>query len=81
MIQTIIGIKELQKSLKRVSEEANKGRHFTVVRNSRPVFSIHPIVSQKKLPKYTFDDFKKVQFSTKDRDLSKKVDEIVYGTK
>ncbi len=73
----IIGIKELQTRLKYYTDEAIKGKSFTVVRNTRPVFRLEPIHDQTQ-KKYTLDDVKKITFKSK-KDLSKSIDRIVYG--
>ncbi len=73
----IIGIKQLHKQLRQIAEAALQGQSFTVVKNSKPVFKIEPI-EQTSVKKYTLDDFKKLQFSIKDKNLSKKIDKIVY---
>lgn len=76
----IIGVKELYKQLKQVSQAALRGQSFLVVRNSKPVFRIEPIEPTAE-KKYSLKDFKNIQFKMryKDRNLSKKIDEIVYG--
>ena len=77
MNDKMIGIKELHQSLKTVSEEAKQGQSFIVIKNSKPVFKIVPLTGNT-LPKYSLDDFKKVQFKVRDKNLSKKVDNIMY---
>ncbi|MBM3255902.1 MAG: hypothetical protein FJZ04_00300 [Candidatus Moranbacteria bacterium] len=74
----IIGIKKLHKDLRRISCEALAGSSFIVVRSSKPVFRIEPIGNLVK-PRYTFRDLEKIKFKSKDRNLSKKIDKIVYG--
>lgn len=39
----IVGVKELRHNLDKYITEVGKGRSFTVVRRSRPVFKISPI--------------------------------------
>lgn len=76
----IIGVKQLYKQLKQISQATLQGQSFLVVKNSKPVFRIEPIeTAQQK--KYTLEDFKKIQFKMKDNDrhLSKNIDKIVYG--
>ena len=81
MDSTIIGIKELHRNLKRVADAALKGASFTVVRDSRPVFRIEPAPTRAYKKTGTVEDFlKRASFRSKDKNLSKKVDEIVYGT-
>ncbi|HEC30570.1 MAG TPA: hypothetical protein ENI66_00970 [Candidatus Yonathbacteria bacterium] len=73
----IIGIKQLHKNLKQVSDATAVGQSFLVVKNSKPVFRINPIeeVEEKK---YKLEDFKKLQFNS-DKNLSREVDKVVYG--
>ena len=39
---TIIGLKELRQNATEIAERAQKGERFTVVKRSKPVFSIVP---------------------------------------
>ena len=77
-MSTIIGIKELQRSLKKVADAAGRGETFTVVRDSKPVFRIEPVIARKG-KKYTKEDLLSIRFNSGEKDLSKRVDEIVYG--
>lgn len=45
--QSIIGVKELRENLEKYIMEIEKGKSFTVVRRSRPVFSIGPILDDE----------------------------------
>lgn len=74
----IIGIKQLYRQLKQISQAALGGKSFLVVRNSKPVFMIEPI-KEARQKKYTLEDFKKMQFRSKDKNLSKHIDKILYG--
>lgn len=77
MTDTIIGIKELHKNLKRVADATLRGARFTVVRDSKPVFRIEPIdMPGAKIR--TIDDFLALKFKG-DADLSKRIDEIAYA--
>jgi len=73
----IIGVKQLHKNLKQISEAAMSGESFLIVRNSKPVFRIEPVKKIMK-KKYSLDDFKKIQFKSGDKNLSKNIDKIVY---
>lgn len=42
MAKTIIGVKELRENLEDFISQVGKGRSFTVVRRSKPVFTISP---------------------------------------
>jgi len=80
MERQIIGIKQLYRQLRQISQATVQGRSFLVVKNSKPVFRIEPIenIPQKR---YSLEDFKKIQFTmkNKERNLSKHIDKIVYG--
>jgi prevent-host-death family protein len=39
---TIIGLKELRQNVTKIAERAQKGEKFTVVKRSKPVFTIIP---------------------------------------
>lgn len=39
---TIIGLKELRQNATEIAERASKGERFTVVKRSKPMFSIVP---------------------------------------
>ena len=76
----IIGIKQLYTGLKDITEQARRGQSFLVVKNSKPAFRIEPPDEQpQRKKKYTLKDLEKITFRSGDPDLSKKVDEIVYG--
>lgn len=77
-MEQIIGIKQLYTQLKQISQETVKGNSFIVVRNSKPVFRIEPI-SNVKENKYNFSDLKGLQFKCSDKNLSKKIDKIMYA--
>lgn len=77
---TIIGVKQLYKNLKRIARRTAKGESFIVVKRSKPVFKVVPYKPYKEPAerKYTLKDLMKLQFKTGEKNLSKKVDEIVY---
>lgn len=77
MKSQIIGIKQLYRELKKISEDTQEGKSFIVVKNSKPVFRIEPMHIVKK-HRYTLADLQKVQFRTSDKNLSKKIDSNVY---
>lgn len=73
----IIGVKQLHKDLKRISEAAMSGKSFLIVRNSKPVFRIEPIKKIAK-KKNTMKDLWEIRFKGKDKNLSKNIDKILY---
>lgn len=74
----IIGIKQLHKELSKISEKAKKGQSYIVVKNSKPVFRLEPLKSLCKA-RYTMKDLEKIRFKSKDHNLSKNIDKILYG--
>lgn len=46
---TIIGLKELRQNAGKIAERAQKGERFTVVKRSKPVFSIVPPEPQSNI--------------------------------
>lgn len=40
---TIVGVKELRQNLNKYISQVGKGRTFTVVRRSKPVFKLSPV--------------------------------------
>lgn len=45
-MNTIIGLKELRENTEKYIDAVGRGRSFTVVRRSRPVFTITPTVDE-----------------------------------
>ena len=58
--QNIVGVKELRENLEKYITEVKKGKSFTVVRRSRPVFSIGPVLDDESEWE-TIADFTKVK--------------------
>ena len=80
MNSKIIGIRELHRNLRRVSEAVKRGQSFVVLRNATPIFRIEPLTVVKTRKKYTLADLKDIQFPGPG-DLSERIDEFVYGLK
>lgn len=57
--QKIIGVKELRENLEEYISEVNKGRSFTVVKRSKPVFKISPVDEEENWK--TIIDFTKIK--------------------
>jgi hypothetical protein len=78
MKEQIIGIKQLYTNLKEITDKAMKGDTFLVIKNSKPAFRIEPVdhVCEQK---YNLKDFQEAQFKVEDKNLSKKIDEIIYS--
>ena len=75
----IIGVRELTRNMKTISRAAKRGTSFLVMRNTEPIFRIEPITDEKQTGKYTLKDLIGIRFKSGEKDLSKRVDEIVYG--
>jgi antitoxin (DNA-binding transcriptional repressor) of toxin-antitoxin stability system len=73
-----IGTRELLRDIKKIKDAVKKGQEFEVLDRATPLFRIVPINTPKR-KKYTFADLAALQFSTTEQDISKRVDEIVYG--
>ncbi|MBU1519581.1 hypothetical protein KJ973_02740 [Patescibacteria group bacterium] len=78
MSEQIIGIKQLHQNLKQITDATMTGQSFLVVKNSKPAFRIEP-VQGLNLKKYTLKDFKKLQFKSANKNLSKNIDKILYN--
>ena len=76
--EKIIGVRELVRNTKAVSRETRKGVSFIVMRNTEPLFRIEPVVEGRG-KKYSKKDLMGIRFKSGERDLSKKIDNIVYG--
>lgn len=80
MHEPMIGIKQLYKELPRVAKAAQMGRSFLVVKHNKPIFRIEPVrMPGTARKKNTLTDFERLQFRGGDRNISKKIDQIVYG--
>lgn len=74
----IIGIKQFHKDMKKITELVKEGQEFIVVKNSKPAFKIVPV--NKPEATFTLKDLSKLQFNTGQKNLSKEIDKILYGS-
>lgn len=77
----IIGVKQLYKNLKKISQSVARGESFIVVKRSKPIFRVIPYQKKEIEKKYTLRDLKNLQFKKlkgKKERLSEKIDEIIY---
>lgn len=76
-----MSLRELVQKPSGLSKLVRVGKEFIVTRHGQPFFLATPITTKKK--GLTIHDFDHLMFSDPklDRNLSKKVDEIVYGFK
>lgn len=73
----MIGIKELHQDLRLISQEALLGQSYLVIKNSKPVFRIEPIELDAD-KKTSLKDLSNLQFKSRDKNLSKNIDKIIY---
>jgi antitoxin (DNA-binding transcriptional repressor) of toxin-antitoxin stability system len=78
MEQTMIGVKHLQTKFAAVARAAQRGQSFLVMKHTTPLFRIEP-VEKRQEPRYTIDDLKAIRFTSRDRNLSKKIDAYLYN--
>ncbi|MBI4599764.1 hypothetical protein HY732_02475 [Candidatus Uhrbacteria bacterium] len=78
MEPALIGVKHLQTRFKDVTRAAQKGQSFLVMKHTTPLFRIEP-VTKKKEARYTLDDLMTIRFTSRDRNLSKKIDDYLYN--
>jgi antitoxin (DNA-binding transcriptional repressor) of toxin-antitoxin stability system len=80
----VINVREFQRNMSAVIDEVMAGQSFEVVRNARPAFTMSPPVKKtvKKRKKFTQEEYlaalRKMQFRSGEKNLSQKIDEIVY---
>ncbi len=58
--QTIVGLRELRENLSIYIAEVKKGKKFTIVRKSKPIFNITPVENDDSLWE-TVIDFTKIK--------------------
>jgi len=78
----IIGVKQLYKDIQKIAKRTAKGESFLVVSRSKPIFEINPHQQPKKQrgkKRTLLEEFEELQFNSGEKDLSKKIDKIVYG--
>lgn len=72
-----IGVREFRQNLTKIEHAISKGTSFVVTRHRKPIFEIRP--PKKTMGQTLIEEFKPLQFSSGDPNLSKKIDDIVYG--
>ena len=73
-----IGVKQLHRDLPKIAERVRRGQSFIVMKHAKPILRIEP-VRQTKKKKYTLADLMTIQLSGGDKNLSKHIDQVVYG--
>lgn len=74
-----ISTRTLYRELPRIAKAAARGERFAVTKNGKPIFAIGPVRTIRG-KSYDINEFKNIQWAGGDKDLSKNVDEVVYGT-
>ncbi len=77
-IEKVIGIREFVRNTKAISRQTRRGVSFIVMRNTEPLFRVEPL-AVRRAGKYTLKDLIGIRFKSGEKDLSKRIDEIVYG--
>lgn len=72
-----VGVKEFRQNMKKIARATRRGKTFVVTSHKEPLFKVGPVSEDEK--NYTLKDFEKISFRSNDPNLSKKIDEIVYG--
>ncbi len=74
-----VGVRELHKELKYVVAMVSLGEEFIILKNNKPVFKISPLDKRLEVKKkYSLSDLHNLQFNSGQKNLSTKIDEIVY---
>lgn len=80
-----VSIRDLQRNMKEISSEVQKGESFAVFKNSKLIFQINPaenidIADNGKTSKETtlHELFKDLQLDSPDQSTSENIDDIVY---
>lgn len=77
----IIGMRELRQHLTQVKQAAQRGQPFVVTVHQKVAFHIDPPKKKKRdenIGKRLVKDFQKLQFRSGEKNLSKRIDDIVY---
>lgn len=75
----IIGVKQLYKKLGTIANRTRKGESFVVMKHTTPLFRVVPYEEDTGRNPYTLEDLMQLQFRSGEKNLSKKIDKIVYG--
>lgn len=57
----IVGLKDLRENIEKYSSLVNKGMSFTVVRRSKPIFTISPVSNEEETGWESVVDFTKLK--------------------
>lgn len=78
-MEQIIGVKQLHQELKEIAKRVEGGESFVVVKHAKPIFRLTPYrKDESNAFIYTLQDLKRLQFSMGEKDISQKIDKIVY---
>ena len=76
-----LNVRDLARNMRKVTSAVERGQSFTVLRNGKSVFRIEPVGeddASAQQPFLSLTDLEQAQFEGP-RDLSKHIDEVVYG--
>ena len=74
----VIGVKQLHKDLKKITQQVQKGERFIVMKHAKPLFWLVPYKEEKEFP-YVLKDLEQLQFVGKVGSKPWDIDQIVYG--
>ena len=76
----MIGVKEFHANLPKVARGVSRGMSYIVMKHARPLFRVEPTrVPPRGKKQYTLRDLMKLRFRSGEKNLSQRIDEIVYG--
>ncbi len=73
-----IPVRALYRELPRIAAAVAKGQRFVVTKYGKLIFMLGPIQTERGA-RYTLKDFTALQWTGGPQNLSRQIDEIVYG--
>ena len=73
-----IGIKELQLHMPTITAQAMRGKSFIIRKHGKPAFRIEPMRRKTDQKKYALDDIDGIAFVSGEKNLSRRVDAMVW---
>ena len=74
-----VSMRDFYKNMKKYQGLVAAGGTFVVTKNKRPVFTVSAPVAEVEKKKYTLADFKTIKFKSGEKNLSQKIDQILYS--
>lgn len=73
-----ISVRTLYRQMTKIAKAVAQGERFAVTKHGKAIFSIGP-VQLRRGARYSLQDFQKLQWEGGQKDLSQRVDEVLYG--